>query len=98
MTDSTKCGDAPKPATTSLPEITVGQDYDGYFKSYVLELVRVKHMSGAPFKHSKIEITSGPWRMYDMSYESDAGTLRLDFYSVCRLSGPACDTEIMEQL
>ncbi len=82
----------------SLPEVAAISDFDGYFKNYVVELVNLKHASGASFKHSKIEITSGPWRMYDVSYKSGAGTLHLDFYSVCRFSGPNFDAGIVDQL
>ena len=82
----------------SLPEVAAISDFDGYFKSYVVELVNLKRASGVPFKHSKIEITSGPWRMYDVSYKSDAGTLHLDFYSLCRFSNPDYDAEIVDQL
>ena len=84
---------------TSPPEIVAESDFDGYFESLVLSLVARKKLSGKPFKHKKVVISSGPWRMYDVTWESSAGTLTLDFYSACRRTNgrPDGTSDILDQ-
>ena len=84
---------------TGLPEVIVVSDFGGYFESLVLALVARKRLAGKSFRHNKIVISCGPWRMYDVRYESAAGTLNLDFYSACRINGgPDCTSDVVEQL
>ena len=81
------------------PTIVVESDFDGYFERLVLSLVARKKLSGAPFKHEKVLIRSGPYRFHDVQWESSAGTLTLDFYSPCRKrGGPDGINEIIAQL
>ena len=84
---------------TGLPGVVVVTDFGGYFESLVSALVARKHLTGKPFKHKKVVISFGPWRMYDVRYESAAGTLNLDFYSACRINGgPDCASDVIDQL
>ena len=84
----------------SKPELEVLQDYDGYFGNYVWGLVQQKATSFLPFESKKIVVTSGPWRMYAISYERKDDTLFLDFYSPARFHGglDAATDELLKEL
>jgi hypothetical protein len=71
---------------TELPTIEVLQDYDGYFETVVERWLVDKARSGAPFKHSRVSVSAGPYRMHAVSTEErDGGTaIHLDFYSPLR--------------
>ena len=79
------------------PELEVLQDYDDYFRNYVLALVDQKAKSALPFESKKIVVDSGPWRMYDVSHERNEDTLLVDFYSPSRFRGGP-DTGVEELL
>lgn len=70
------------------PILTVENDYNDYFRSIVQSWVDTKKADGHIFKTSNIIVNSGPWRSYDVSWDAKTpGTLKLDFYSVCRTRG-----------
>ena len=79
------------------PELEVLQDYDDYFRNYVLALVEQKAKLALPFENKKIVVDSGPWRMYDVSHERKDDTLFVDFYSPSRFRGGP-DTDVEELL
>lgn len=67
----------------TAPEVEVLSDFDGFFARLVKEWI--KRHKGA-FNHSKVVITSGPYRGYDVKWEkTEEGVLKLDFYSPYRL-------------
>lgn len=66
------------------PELVVNSDYDRYFKRLVDGWIQQKRTSGKPFRHKKILVTAGPYRMSAVSYESKGDRLTLDFYAALR--------------
>jgi hypothetical protein len=84
---------------TSALKITIENDYDGYFESYIRGLINDKETEGSTFLSSEIVINSGPYRCSDVSwhYHADTRVLELDFYSVCRnRGGPDADAELLK--
>ena len=71
--------------TTQQPVIEVVSDYDGFFEGLVRSWV---DQHRGEFKNTRIVITSGPYRAYDVRFEAtEPGILKFDFYSVCRIRG-----------
>lgn len=65
----------------TVPKIEVAYDYDGYFEAFIRDLFNKKE---GPFKHHTVVIDAGPWRTWNVKFESKQGVLYLDFYSPAR--------------
>ena len=76
------------------PLVEVERDYDGFFESIVRKAINAKTSTGKRCRHSRIIITSGPFRMQDIRWESHGDVLKLDFYSVARFSHPQYNDEL----
>jgi len=63
------------------PQIEVESDYDHYFQNLVEGMVNSKK---GEFKHDRIVVSSGPYRMSALSYRSEDRVMYLDFYSAIR--------------
>ena len=98
-TDAAQLGDAPYEHPMTKPELQVLQDYDGYFQNMVQMYIDEKHKQTSQFKHKQVIVTSGPWRMYDIHFESKDDVLYIDFHSPCRFAdGPEEHDQIVNWL
>jgi hypothetical protein len=72
---------------TSTPKIIVKNDYDGVFENRVKSAIKLNQKNNTPMIN-KINIDSGPYRSYCMSYDKVSdNTVNLDFYSASRVFG-----------
>ena len=81
-----------------VPKITVEKDYNGYFEGLVRRLVGEKEKAGAPFKHTEIKISAGPWRQYGVAYECNGNIVHMYFYAALRCGFGSLSTEELEGL
>ena len=68
------------------PQIIVIKDYDDVFLNRVKSAIKLNIEQGRPMVE-KIQINSGAYRPYCMSYNKDAQECRLDFYAANRVFG-----------
>ena len=66
------------------PGIVIESDFDGYFERIVKNLVNEVLADNKRFKHLNIVVAAGPWRPYDVRWDSEGDVLKIDFYSACR--------------
>jgi hypothetical protein len=71
-------------AALEVPELEVKSDYDCFFAGIVTDLVARKVGVGGDFMHKKIIVSAGPYRPYNILWETVGDSLKVDFYSVCR--------------
>ena len=71
-----------KDKTRKAIEITVINDYDGYFRGWAVSLAAELETLNSNIK--EIIVNSGPYRSYGMKYIVDDGVVWLDFYSAVR--------------
>ena len=64
-------------------KINTINDYDNYFTDWATLLAN-KLEQKPNNKITQIDVNSGPYRSYGMSYDVDNTTLKLDFYSAVR--------------
>lgn len=69
-----------------LPTIIVKRDFDGFFERQVKAAIEMNERSGVPMV-STINLSSGPYRPYDMKFVKASDSCDLDFYSASRVFG-----------
>ena len=78
-----KSGEKGRVLTDAVRWDTTGDDFR--LSELVDVVVREKVDAGMPLSHSRLVVTSGPWRDRDFSWEEGAdGSLVIDFYSIAR--------------
>ena len=78
--------------------ITVLRDYDGFFERITKEIMSEVNNT----KIKEVQIDSGPWRAYEISYsfKEKTGVLYLDWYSACRnplIGRSTTNSELIEE-
>ena len=77
----------------STIKLTIENDYDGFFKEWTKELVKLLKAKKSAI--TEVVVSAGPYRNYGMAYEIKGTTLELDFYSAVRngFGGIGCTQE-----
>ena len=68
------------------PTIIVERDFDGFFEDLVKAAIELNKKNGVPMV-STINLSSGPYRPYDMKFVKASNSCALDFYSATRVFG-----------
>lgn len=69
-----------------MPTIIVKKDFNGFFERQVRAAIERNERNGIPMV-STINLSCGPYRLYDMKFVKASDSCDLDFYSASRVFG-----------